>query len=104
MLVRQLDEQHYASDSHSRMLGLAAMKLLEVEKLTEVIDKEGYSYETTGTTGQTMIKARPEVILRSEATRHAQSLLAEFGLSAASVSKVKVPKKEKDSKWGDFGA
>lgn len=103
-LARRLQAQQYASDDHRRMLGLAAMRLHEVEELTKVLDEKGYSYETIGTKGQLMIKTRPEVLQRSDAARHAQSLLAEFGLSPSSAGKVKVPKKEKESKWSEFNS
>lgn len=104
-LATRLDLQLLASKSHTEMLALAAMRLHEVEKFTEVLEREGYTYATKSTTTQreakgskgkqvtkketkTMMRARPEVALRSEAARHAQSLLAEFGLSPATVGKV----------------
>jgi P27 family predicted phage terminase small subunit len=87
-LVGRLDAQKLASSSHTEMLGLAAMRLAEVEELTEVIESEGVSYESTTVAGGTMIKARPEVAMRSEAARHAHALLVEFGQSPAAANKV----------------
>ena len=43
-----------------------------------------------------MVKGHPAVGQRNEAMRHLQSLLAEFGLTPASISKVSVTKKEED--------
>jgi P27 family predicted phage terminase small subunit len=74
-------------------VALAAMRLSEVKQCSKVIAKQGPTYETTSTQGALVVKARPEVAQRSEAARHAQSLLAEFGLSPASATKVSVPKK-----------
>lgn len=104
-LVKQIDRQGYASKSHARMLGLAAMRLAEVDLFTDTLIEKGYTYETVGSKGQKVIKSRPEVAMRSDASRHAQTLLAEFGLSPSSMSKVKVPGKKKEkSTWEAFGA
>ncbi|NTI22388.1 phage terminase small subunit P27 family [Rhizobium rhizogenes] len=66
------------------MLGLLASRLQEVEEHTWTIESEGYSYLTD----KGLWKARPEVAMRNEAMRHAQSLLIEFGLSPAARSRV----------------
>ena len=88
-IARRLEEMRVASASHTEMLALAAMRLAEVEMYTRQLDELGSStYETEGTMGQKLVKVRPEVALRSQAARHAQSLLSEFGLSAASLNKV----------------
>jgi len=87
-LVGRLDSQKLASSSHTEMLGLAAMRLAEVEALTELLESEGVSYETKTISGERMVKARPEVAMRSEAARHAHALLVEFGQSPAAANKV----------------
>lgn len=68
----------------SIMLGLLAARLEEVEEHTETIESEGYVYLTN----KGLWKSRPEVGMRNEAMRHAQSLLIEFGLSPAARSRV----------------
>lgn len=67
------------------MLGLLASRLQEVEEHTTTIESEGHVYlhPKSG-----MWKSRPEVAMRNEAMRHAQSLLIEFGLSPAARSRV----------------
>jgi P27 family predicted phage terminase small subunit len=87
-LVGRLDAQKLASSSHTEMLGLAAMRLAEVEECSEVIEREGASYETVTVSGGRMVKARPEVAMRAEAARHAHALLVEFGQSPAAANKV----------------
>lgn len=69
----------------SIMLGLLAARLEEVEEHSATIESEGYVYlhPKSG-----MWKSRPEVGMRNEAMRHAQSLLIEFGLSPAARSRV----------------
>lgn len=68
----------------SIMLSLLAARLAEVEEHTTTIESEGYSYITS----KGFVKSRPEVGMRNEAMRHAQSLLIEFGLSPAARSRV----------------
>ena len=86
-----------------------AMRLEEIEDCTTEIRERGRTYakielieipEIDENGKQVMIlkaqklwKPNPAVAQRSEAMRHAQSLLAEFGLSPASRSKVSVDKK-----------
>lgn len=77
-----------ASPDDQHALALAASRLEEVEILTAVIEDAGRTYQTD--TG--LWKARPEVGMRNEAMRHAQSLLAEFGLTPAARSKVSAGK------------
>jgi len=66
------------------MLSLLASRLEEVEGHTATIESEGYVYLSD----KGLWKSRPEVGMRNEAMRHAQSLLIEFGLSPAARSRV----------------
>lgn len=104
-LTSRLEAMGCASASHTEMLALLSRRLAEIEVYDELITKHGEVYEATTEKGGYMLKANPAVAMRSESMRHAQSLLAEFGLSLASVSKVKKLKpSEKSSAWGKFGA
>lgn len=67
-----------------QMLALLASRLHEVEEHTFTIESFGFTYLNS----KGMWKARPEVAMRNEAMRHAQSLLIEFGLSPAARSRV----------------
>lgn len=79
-----------ASPDDVDMLAALSSRLEEIEILTAVIEDAGRTYEQRDERGQVkMIRARPEVAMRNEALRHAQSLLAEFGLSPAARAKVK---------------
>jgi P27 family predicted phage terminase small subunit len=94
-LVVKIDAMNYASNSHSEMLSMLALRFEQIEICTKKLNK-GYTYSTS----LGIIKLRPEVALLNEATRHAQSLSAEFGLSPASKGKVSVAEKKKEDKWG----
>jgi len=92
-----------ASATHGTMQSLLAMRLEECERLQAVIEDLGYTYQALNpATGQYQPKARPEAALRNVAFRHAQSLLAEFGLSPAALSKVTAAKAPQRNEFADF--
>ena len=72
---------------------LLASRLDEIERLTAIIEDGGHTFLTE--TG--MVRARPEVGMRNEAMRHAQSLLCEFGLTPATRSKVSAAKSQTEN-------
>lgn len=77
-----------ASPDDQAALAMLASRLEEIEICTAVIEDVGRTYSTTATSGDKLIRARPEVGMRNEAMRHAQSLLSDFGLNPAARSKV----------------
>lgn len=85
-----------ASPDDQHVLSLAASRIEEVEILTAVIEDAGRTYQTEAG----LWKARPEVAMRNEAMRHAQSLLAEFGLTPAARSKVSAGKPAEKNPFG----
>ena len=95
-----------ASPDDQHALALAASRLEEVEILTAVIEDAGRTYQAggekdeAGNTVGGLWKARPEVSMRNEAMRHAQSLLAEFGLTPAARSKVSAGKPAEKNPFG----
>lgn len=60
-----------------------------------IIDAGGTTYTTVSENGSTMYRARPEVAIGSDAYRRIVALLAQFGLTPASRTKVKTGDKEK---------
>lgn len=89
-----------ASPDDQAALAMLASRLEEVELMTAAIEDGGRVYETVGQGGATMIRARPEVGMRNEAMRHAQSLLSEFGLTPAARSKVSAGKPAEENPFG----
>jgi len=82
-----------ASPDDAIALSLLASRIEEVELMTAAIEDGGRTYEQKDDEGNVrMRRAAPEVGLRNEAMRHAQSLLAEFGLTPAARSKVSAGK------------
>ncbi len=92
-LVSVIEEMGIASASDTAALALLASRVEEVEICTGIIEDLGRTYTTVNESGSEMHRGRPEVAMRSEAMRHAQSLLAEFGLTPAARSKVSANKK-----------
>lgn len=74
----------------------------EIEIFSAIIAQEGRIYTTTTQTGDTMFRARPEVAMRSDAMRRAQTLRAELGLGPASKSRVSADKKHESNPFDDL--
>ena len=77
-------EMGVASPAYQNAQALLASRLDEIESLSALIEDGGHTYPTDSG----IVRARPEVGMRNEAMRHAQSLLSEFGLTPAARSKV----------------
>lgn len=94
-----------ASPDDQSALALLASRLEEVELMTAVIEDAGRIYEQRDpeTNDLRMIRARPEVAMRNEAMRHAQSLLSEFGLTPSARSKVSAGKAPEENPFKAFG-
>lgn len=77
---------------------LTELDALAVEQLVEayadwreardIVQCEGTHYETENASGGKMIRPHPAVAMRADAARRFHSLMAEFGLTPASRSKV----------------
>ncbi|MBN9021748.1 MAG: phage terminase small subunit P27 family [Rhizobiales bacterium] len=97
-LVSIIQEMGIASASDADALALLSSRLEEVEICTAVIEDGGRFFTSSieyddGRMVSQQIKGHPAVTQRSEAMRHAQSLLAEFGLTPAARAKVSANKK-----------
>ena len=71
------------SDTYTDGLAMAAMRIGQIEECTAEIKRLGRVI-----IGDTFARANPAVAQLSDAMRHYQSLLAEFGLTPSSVGKV----------------
>ena len=108
-LVGIIGPMGVGSSSDAAMLALAASRLEEVEICTAMIEDGGRTftssieYDDDGRVVSQQIKGHPSVAQRSEAMRHAQSLLVEFGLSPAARSKVSVSKPDEKNPFAALG-
>lgn len=107
-LVRIVAGMGIASASDVHALTILAQRLEEIEVCTVVIEDSGrffvssVEYDDDGRIVSQQIKGHPAVAQRSEAMRHAQSLLSEFGLSPAARSKVSVAKRESENPFASL--
>jgi len=104
ILTARLKALGLNSASFTEAVTMAAMRMAEIEYCSQVIkDQGGPSYETKTVKDGRMVRAFPEVAMRSEAMRHLHSLLSEMGLTPAAIGKVgaKEPEKPK-SKYREF--
>lgn len=108
-LVGIIGNMGIGSASDAAMLAIAASRLEEVEICTAMIEDGGRTfvssveYDDENRIVSQQIKGHPAVAQRSEAMRHAQSLLAEFGLSPAARSKVSAGKKNEANPFATLG-
>lgn len=108
-LVTVISDMGIASVSDAAMLAMAASRLEEAEICTAIIEDGGRTfvssteYDDQGRLVSQQIKGHPAVAQRSEAMRHAQSLLVEFGLSPAARSKVSAGKKNEANPFQALG-
>lgn len=108
-LVKIIDGMRIASASDAAILAMAASRLEEVEICTAQIEDGGrfftssIEFDKEGRMISQQIKGHPAVAQRSEAMRHAQTLLVEFGLSPASRSKVSANKQPESNPFKALG-
>lgn len=93
-----------ASPDDQIALSMLASRIEEVELMTAAIEDGGRTYEQKDDDGNVrMRRAAPEVAMRNEAMRHAQSLLAEFGLTPSARSKVSAGKQVEANPFAALG-
>ena len=92
-LCKRIADMGVASSTDTEALTMAAKRLAEIDACDLQIATNGAVVDTTNTRGERMLRGNPAVRMRSEAMRHLQSLLAEFGLTPAARSKVSAKKK-----------
>ena len=78
------------------------LKRLSVLELQTLVDRDGLTYSTTSTAGETVIKGNPAVAMLADADRRFKGYLVEFGLTPAARSKVKVDGSEQKDELDEF--
>jgi hypothetical protein len=110
-IATMLETEKRQSPHHGPIVTLLSRRLAEIERLSAVIEIAGDTFESkvvkkeNGGKDQVislMIRARPEVAMRSEAMRHAQSLLSELMLSPVAALKIASGHKKEPGAFDDF--
>jgi hypothetical protein len=108
-IAAALEKEKRCSPHHEPVVTLLARRLAEIEMLAAVLLMEGVTVQSTSAKGTgrnrivtVMIRARPEVAMKSEAMRHAQSLLNDLMLSPSSALKIAEGKKQAANPFDEF--
>ena len=78
-------------------LELLVSAYAEYRDAQDLVDREGKTYETVSQSGSVMVRARPEVAMASDAWRRMRAMLAEFGLTPSSRSRVNAADPEREA-------
>lgn len=108
-IAKVLEEQKRASPHFADHVGLLAMRLAQVQRLNAVLEVEGdtFTSKTSRKVGKetiitTMIRARPEVAMLSDAMRQAQSLIGELMLNPSAALRIASGHKPAAGAFDDF--
>lgn len=101
-IAKLLEEQGRASPHWCEHVALTAIRLAQVQRYNAALEVEGDTYESTTAAGGTLVRARPEVAMLSEAMRHAQSLLGELMLNPTAAMRLVDGHKREAGAFDDF--
>ncbi|WP_272575918.1 MULTISPECIES: phage terminase small subunit P27 family [unclassified Providencia] len=74
----------------AKALELLIEAYVEYRHHCEILEVEGYTYNTTSMTGDTIKKAHPAAVMKSDAFKRIRAMLGEFGMTPAARSKVTI--------------
>lgn len=100
VIIKRIDEVSDASRTHTEGIALLAARQEEVERLSKFLDDNGLTYQQTTREGIEVTKRRPEADTLDKSMRHLHTLLAEFGLTLSTSSRL--PPKKIQKKKNEF--
>lgn len=108
-IAKVLEEQKRASPHFAEHVGLLALRLAQIQRLNAVleIERDTFTSKTSRKVGKetiitTMVRARPEVAMLSDAMRQAQSLLGELMLNPSAALRIANGHKPEAGAFDDF--
>lgn len=87
-IAQELDNIGVLTQLDAKALELLIEAYTEYRRHCEALDTEGYTYRVETQTGDVMIKAHPAAAMKADAWKRIRAMLAEFGMTPASRSKV----------------
>jgi P27 family predicted phage terminase small subunit len=84
----ELDAVGVMTTLDGKALELLIEAYTEYRQHCDVLAEEGYTYKTVSATGEEIVKAHPAAVMKSDAWKRIRAMLAEFGMTPASRSKV----------------
>ena len=95
-LAPLLSNMGVLTEADRRALELVCSTYAEYREADQNIRKNGLTYETTGMSGDSIIKSNPAVAMRSDAAKRYLTLIKEFGLTPSSRAGIKVETKNEE--------
>jgi len=87
-IAQDLDKTGVLTTLDGMALELLIGAYVEWRKHRDVIDQEGETYKVETMTGDVMIKAHPRVAMLADAWKRLRGMMAEFGMTPSSRSKI----------------
>lgn len=87
LVINTLHPLNLASKTYEQSIADLASAIEKVERYTKLLDGKGETYDSIGSTGQKVIKDRPEVLKLKDANSRKLILCTEFGLTPSSFAK-----------------
>jgi phage terminase small subunit len=108
-LASLLEKQRRSAPEYAQHVALLAQRLEQVQRFQAVLEISGDTYESKTikkvgeeTVISTMIRARPEVAMLSDAMRQAQSLIGELMLNPSSALRIASGHKREPGAFDEF--
>lgn len=108
-IAGMLEQQGRAAPEYAQHVALLAQRLEQVQRWQAVLETEGDTFASKAvkkvdgaTFVSTMVRARPEVAMLSDAMRQAQSLIAELMLNPSAALRIASGHKPQAGAFDDF--
>jgi phage terminase small subunit len=108
-IAKLLEKQGRASVDYCEHVALLAIRLAQIQRLKAVLEIEGDTFTSTTVKKvdgenviSTMIRARPEVMMLSDAMRQAQSLIGELMLNPSAALRIASGHKPQAGAFDEF--
>ncbi|MDN6227853.1 MAG: phage terminase small subunit P27 family [Enterobacterales bacterium] len=100
--AEELDAVGVMSTLDAKALELLVEAYTEYRHHCEVLDEEGYTYQTGSATGGKIVKAHPAAAMKADAWKRIRAMLSEFGMTPASRSKVEIKAPAGEDPFAEF--
>lgn len=98
----ELDAVGVMSTLDAKALELLVEAYTEYRHHCEVLDEEGYTYQTGSATGEKIVKAHPAAAMKADVWKRIRAMLSEFGMTPASRSKVEIKAPGEEDPFAEF--
>ncbi|WP_369115068.1 phage terminase small subunit P27 family [Edwardsiella tarda] len=98
----ELDAVGVMSTLDAKALELLVEAYSEYRHHCEVLDEEGYTYQTVSAAGEKIVKAHPAAAMKADAWKRIRAMLSEFGMTPASRSKVEIKTPGSEDPFAEF--